>query len=163
MKDKNIFAVTKRLRYPKGREQYELKMSSGWIFINYFTWEILNSYLCFRMFRKAIMCKKCKASFFFSNIHTHTYEQTCSSSLQPWEWRILRFKVISSIQQPGALHCQCTTSFRSHIHSDAHTHCWLVYIPHTTSICVEGSRCLSGENTTLGHFISSLTHIHTSC
>lgn len=53
--------------------------------------------------------------------HTRTNIQTCSPSLQPWEWRMLRFKVISSIQQPGALHCQCTTSFCSHMHSDAHT------------------------------------------
>lgn len=40
---------------------------------------------------------------------TRTNTQTCSPSLQPWGWRTLRFKVISSIQQPGALHCQCIT------------------------------------------------------
>lgn len=102
--------------------------------------------------------------------HTRTNIQTCSPSLQPWEWRMLRFKVISSIQQPGALHCQRTTSFCSHMHSDAHTnirapthtctHTLLLGIHSihciSPTLISETTTCLSGENMTLRR----TTHTH---
>ncbi len=91
--------------------------------------------------------------------HTCTNVQTCSPSLQPWEWRMLRFKVISSIQQPGALHCQCTTSLFAHTRTQLHaqtqalTNTLLVGIHSTHGIPLtlasETEKCLSGENMTL--------------
>lgn len=97
--------------------------------------------------------------------HTCTNIQASSPSLQPWEWRMLRFKVISSIQQPGALHCQCITSFCSHMHSNAPTntcaHNTLLVGAHSThrislTLTSETAKCLSGENMTLRRS----THIH---
>ncbi len=96
--------------------------------------------------------------------HTCTNIQTCSPSLQPWEWRMLRFKVISSIQQPGALHCRCTTSSLL-THALKHTHKHMraqhiggrrkIYTPHITnahprqqSVCQVRTR----------HFVGPLTY-----
>lgn len=91
--------------------------------------------------------------------YRHTNTQTRTPSLQPWEWRLLRFKVISSIQQPEALHCQRTTSFCSHMHPDVyartqtHTYTQTLPVPSTQRIFPTlGSgtaKCLSGENMTL--------------
>lgn len=45
---------------------------------------------------------------------------------------MLRFKVISSILHPGALHCQCSTSFSSPMFSNLQTrHCGQTFIPNT--------------------------------
>lgn len=90
---------------------------------------------CDTEFGKSYYVHRQSAKPHCSSSQTHTNIQPCSPSLQPWEWRMLRFKVISSIQQPGALHCQCITSFCSHMHSNAHTNTLLVGIhsTHTAS------------------------------
>lgn len=104
------------------------------------------------------MCRqKCIASLFCSSKHTCTNVQTCSPSLQPWEWRMLRFKVISSIRQPGALHCQCTASSFLLTHAlklQALAHCWVGV--HSTLSILQTHRCLSGENMIL----RGSNHIH---
>lgn len=112
------------------------------------------------------MCKKCKASFFFSNIHTQTYRHAhrpCSHGNGEC-WGSRSFQVFSSLglsivsaPHPFAHTCtQMHAQTHARTHTYTHTHCWYILHTHSLTLTSETAKCLSGESMTLHRS----THIH---